>query len=59
MLQEWLSCIEEEKGQILGWTGLSTDYVIEQVLTRSIKSTGKLTRGRGLRKAKELRTSGR
>ena len=28
--------------------GLSTDLVIEQVLMRSIKSTGGLTRGRGL-----------
>ena len=30
------------------WGGLSTDLVIEQVLMRSIKSTGGLTRGRGL-----------
>lgn len=30
------------------WAGLSTDLVIEQVLMRSIKSCGGLTRGRGL-----------
>ena len=29
------------------WAGLSTDLVIEQVLMRSIKTTGGLTRGRG------------
>ena len=30
------------------WAGLSTDLVIEQVLMRSIKTNGGLTRGRGL-----------
>ena len=30
------------------WTGLSTDLAIEQVLTRSLKTTGGLTRGRGM-----------
>ncbi|CAG2256238.1 unnamed protein product [Mytilus edulis] len=30
------------------WAGLSTDLVIEQVLMRSVKSTGGLTRGRGM-----------
>ena len=30
------------------WAGLSTDLVIEQVLMRSLKATGGLTRGRGL-----------
>lgn len=30
------------------WSGLSTGLVIEQVLMRSLKSTGGLTRGRGL-----------
>ena len=30
------------------WAGLSTDLVIEQVLMRSIKTTGGLTRGRGM-----------
>ena len=30
------------------WTGLSTDLVIEQVLMRTIKTTGELTRGRGM-----------
>jgi hypothetical protein len=30
------------------WAGLSTDLVIEQVLMRSLKSVGGLTRGRGL-----------
>ena len=28
------------------WAGLSSDLVIEQVLMRSMKSTGRLTRGR-------------
>jgi hypothetical protein len=30
------------------WGGLSTDLIIEQVLMRSLKSTGGLTRGRGM-----------
>ena len=30
------------------WEGLSTDLVIEQVLMRSVKATGGLTRGRGM-----------
>ena len=30
------------------WAGLSTDLVIEQVLMRSVKTTGVLTRGRGM-----------
>eukprot|EP00745_Piridium_sociabile_P023062 TRINITY_DN35931_c2_g2_i7.p1 TRINITY_DN35931_c2_g2~~TRINITY_DN35931_c2_g2_i7.p1 ORF type:complete len:567 (+),score=112.84 TRINITY_DN35931_c2_g2_i7:122-1822(+) len=30
------------------WAGLSTDLVIEQVLMRSLKSAGGLTRGRGM-----------
>ena len=30
------------------WAGFSTDLVIEQVLMRSIKTTGGLTRGRGI-----------
>ena len=30
------------------WGGLSTDRVIEQVLMRSVKSVGGMTRGRGL-----------
>ena len=32
------------------WAGLSTDLIIEQVLMRSIKTNGGLTRGRGLTK---------
>ena len=30
------------------WAGLSTDLIIEQVLMRSVKTTGGLTRGRGM-----------
>ena len=30
------------------WAGLSTDLVIEQVLMRSVKSTGGMTRERGM-----------
>ena len=30
------------------WAGLSTDLVIEQTLMRSVKSSGGLTRGRGM-----------
>ena len=30
------------------WSGLSTDLVIEQVLMRSMKTSGGLTRGRGM-----------
>jgi 5'-3' exonuclease len=33
------------------WSGLSTDLIIEQVLMRSVKSTGGLTRGRGMGEA--------
>ena len=33
------------------WGGISTDLAIEQVLMRSLKSTGGLTRGRGLGEA--------
>lgn len=32
------------------WAGLFTDLIIEQVLMRSVKSSGELTRGRGLSK---------
>ena len=34
------------------WAGLSTDLVIEQVIMRSVKTTGGLTRGRGFLKRK-------
>ena len=30
------------------WAGLSTDLVMEQVLMRSLKTSGGLTRGRGM-----------
>ena len=30
------------------WAGLSSDLVIEQVLMRSMKTSGGLTRGRGM-----------
>ena len=30
------------------WAGLSTDLIIEQVLMRSLKTSGGLTRGRGM-----------
>ena len=30
------------------WSGLSTDLTIEQILMRSVKSCGGLTRGRGM-----------
>ena len=30
------------------WAGLSCDFVIEQILMRSLKSTGGLTRGSGM-----------
>ena len=33
------------------WGGLSTDLIIEQVLMRSLKTTGGLTRGRGMSEA--------
>ena len=36
------------------WTGLSTDLVIAQTLMRSIKSTGGLTRGRGMNELQRL-----
>ena len=37
------------------WAGLSSDLVIEQVLMRSMKSTGGLTRGRGMGEAQRTR----
>ena len=36
------------------WGGLSTDLVIEQVLMRSVKSQGELTRGRGMNASQRL-----
>ena len=36
------------------WSGLSTDLIIEQVLMRSIKSRGGLTRGRGMDEIQRL-----
>ena len=36
------------------WAGLSTDLVIEQVLMRSIKTSGGLTRGRGMAEQQHL-----
>lgn len=37
------------------WAGLSTDFVIEQVLMWTLKSTGGLTRGRGMEEAQRTR----
>ena len=36
------------------WAGLSSDLVIEQVLMRSVKTKGILTRGRGLTETQRL-----
>ena len=36
------------------WAGLSLDLVIEQVLMRSVKTKGGLTRGRGLTQTQRL-----
>jgi hypothetical protein len=36
------------------WGGLSTDLVIEQVLMRSVKTTGGLTRGKGMSETQQL-----
>ena len=36
------------------WGSLSTDLVIEQVLMRSVKSQGRLTRGRGMLESQRL-----
>ena len=36
------------------WAGLSTDLVIEQVLMRSLKTNGGLTRGRGMTEQQRL-----
>ena len=38
----------------LYWSGLSTDLVIEQVLMRGLKTSGGLTRGRGMTEAQRL-----
>jgi len=37
------------------WAGLSSDLVIEQVLMRSLKTTGGLTRGRGMTEGQRLK----
>ncbi|KAK3709221.1 hypothetical protein QZH41_004579 [Actinostola sp. cb2023] len=36
------------------WAGLSTDLIIEQVLMHSVKTTGELTRGRGMTETQRL-----
>lgn len=36
------------------WAGLSTDLAFEQVLMRSVKTTGGLTRGRGMTEIQHL-----
>lgn len=36
------------------WAGLSTDLIIEQVLMRSLKTSGGLTRGRGMTEQQRL-----
>ena len=36
------------------WAGLSTDLIIEQVLMRSMKTSGGLTRGRGMTEQQRL-----
>jgi len=36
------------------WAGLSTDLVLEQVLIRSMKMSGGLTRGRGMTEQQRL-----
>ena len=36
------------------WAGLSTDLMIEQVLMRSVKTSGGLTRGRGMTETQRL-----
>ena len=36
------------------WAGLSSDLVIEQVLMRSLKTSGGLTRGRGMTENQRL-----
>ena len=36
------------------WAGLSTDLMIEQVLMRSVKTSGGLTRGKGLSETQRL-----
>ena len=43
---------EVQRGSRL-WVGLSTDVVIEQVLMRSLKTSGGLTRGRGMAESTE------
>ena len=36
------------------WAGLSTDWMIEQVLTRSVNTSGDLTGGKGLSETQQL-----
>ena len=48
---DWFHAIRRSDRQ---WTGLSSDLIIEQVMMRSLKSSGGLTRGRGMTEDQRL-----
>ena len=48
LYQEFMSGLHVVRRSDRYWAGLSTDLVIEQVLMRSLKTNGGLTRGRGM-----------
>ena len=48
LYQEFMSGLHVVQRSDRYWAGLSTDLVIEQVLMRSLKTNGGLTRGRGM-----------
>ena len=47
--QSFLDGLQVTRRSDRQWAGLSTDLIIEQVLMRSLKTSGGLTRGRGMR----------
>ena len=48
---DWFHTIRRSDRQ---WVGLSSNLIIEQVMTRSLKSSAELTRGRGMTEHQRL-----
>ena len=51
---KWISRTHVVRRSDRYWAGLSTDLLIEQVLMRSVKTTGGLTRGRGMSESQRI-----
>ncbi|KAK3732581.1 hypothetical protein QZH41_004976 [Actinostola sp. cb2023] len=52
--RDFLSGLHVVRRSDRSWAGLSTDLIIEQVLMRSLKTSGGLTRGRGMTEQQRL-----